>query len=204
MHKNFFSRDFELTVFEGIYFPLEDSILLAESLQIPNGSAVLDLGTGSGLQGIVAALQGASFVCFADKNPLALKNAKTNFEKIKKKFKLKAKAEFVGTDLFSKIKGKFGVIVFNPPYVPSSEKRFLDLDGGALGREILGQFLSAFPKFLNKNGKIVFLQTNINGIQKTKKILGEEGFEFRIIARKKLFFEELLVFEAKRKVSEKD
>ncbi|MDD5163976.1 MAG: methyltransferase, partial [Candidatus ainarchaeum sp.] len=173
------------------------SELLAKAIKISSGSAVLDMGCGTGIQGLNAVLQGAGFVCFADKNPLALENAKKNFELAKKYGLCKnAEADFLVTGLFSGINKKFDFVLLNPPYVPAKEKKFLDLDGGKKGREILDKFLASVQGFLNPKGKVFFLQSSLNGISLTKKILKEKGFKARVVARQKLFFEELVVFKA--------
>ncbi|MBN1940958.1 MAG: methyltransferase [Candidatus Diapherotrites archaeon] len=192
--KKFFLRNFEFNVFDSVYPPAEDSELLASAIRISKGARVLDLGCGSGIQGINAILQGAGFVCFADKNPRALENAKSNLSKLGSN----AKTGFVETNLFSQINGKFDFILFNPPYVPSNGKKYLDLDGGKKGREVLDKFLFTFPKFLSEKGKVFFLQSSLNGIEQTEKILKQQGFSRKIVARKKLFFEELVVFCAWR------
>ncbi len=198
MQAKFFLGKLEFAVFDSVYSPSEDSFLLSQAIKISRGSSALDLGCGTGIQGLTAILQGASSVCFADKNPAAIKNAKKNFQLLKK-HGFSAKAVFVQSDLFSGIKEKFDFIVFNPPYVPSNEKKFLDLDGGKKGRETLGKFLLDFPKFLLPEGKAFFLQSSLNGTAKTKQTLKKQDFKFKIVARKKLFFEELVVFRAFRK-----
>jgi release factor glutamine methyltransferase len=197
MPQKFFIQDFEFLVLEGVYPPAEDSELLAQAIKISKGSVVLDMGCGTGIQGLTAILQGASFVCFADKNPVAIENAKKNFE-LAERYGLcaNAKAEFVATDLFSKLNKKFDFISFNPPYVPAKKKRFLDLDGGKKGREILDCFLDNVSDFLNPGGKVFFLQSSLNGIAETEDKLRQQSFQFEIVARQKLFFEELVVFEA--------
>ncbi|MDD5147864.1 MAG: methyltransferase [Candidatus ainarchaeum sp.] len=200
MPKKFFLRDFEFLVFDSVYCPAEDSELLADAVKVFPGSSVLDMGCGTGIQGLNAVLQGASFACFADKNPAAVQNAEKNFGLLKKQGACgEAGAEFFETDLFSGISRKFDLILFNPPYVPSGKKKFLDLDGGEFGREVLDGFLEKAPGFLNPNGRIFFLQTSINIVSRTKRILKEKGFRSRIAARQKLFFEELFVFKAWKK-----
>ena len=192
MQGKFFLENKEFLVCESVYSPSEDSFLLSDAIKISKGAGILDLGCGTGIQGLTALLQGACFVCFADKNPAALKNARQNFEILG----IKAKVSFVKSDLFSGIRKKFDFIFFNPPYVPSSEKKFLDLDGGKKGRETLDRFLNDFPKFLLPEGKVFFLQSSLNGNAETSRVLKKLGFKCKIIARKKLFFEELAVFLA--------
>jgi len=195
MPEKFFFRNREFEALESVYVPREDSFLLADSVKVSAGESVLDLCCGTGIQGANAVLKGASFACFADKNPKAVENAELNF----KSLNAAAGAEFIETDMFSGIQKKFDCIIINPPYVPSSKKNFLELDGGKKGREILDRFLSEFSGFLNPKGRAFFLQSSLNNEKKTGKILRQKGFDFEVLARQKLFFEELLVFCAFKK-----
>jgi len=196
--KPVFFKELELVVFPSVYEPSEDSFLLAENVSLPRGATALDLGCGSGIQGINAALLGASKVVFTDLDRNALGNAEENT----KLLPAGTSFEFRQGNLFKCLGKKegFGAIIFNPPYVESKGKRFRDLDGGREGREVLDRFLKGFAKHLKKGGKCFFLQTSLNGEKKTAQILGEQGLSFEVLARKRLFFEELLVFGAwKRK-----
>lgn len=194
--KRIFFKGFELRVFPKVYEPSEDSFLLAESVSVPESARVLDLGTGSGIQGINAALQGASGVLSTDVSSDALKNAEENA----KRLGLRELFEFRQGSLFECLEGgeRFGAIIFNPPYVASGKRRFRDLDGGKRGREVLDSFLRGFAPHLEKGGKCFFLQSSLNGEGETVKALEARGFLHEVLARKKLFFEELLVFAAWR------
>ncbi|MFA4855533.1 MAG: HemK2/MTQ2 family protein methyltransferase [archaeon] len=195
----FFLNGLKLSVFPKVYEPSEDSFLLAENVEIAKGCSVLDLGTGSGIQGISAAAKGAAHVVCTDVNENALKNAEENAEKAG----FSDRFEFRQSSLFDCVKQgeRFDVIVFNPPYVPSKGKRFVDLDGGKKGREILDKFLAEFPKHLKKNGACFFLQSSLNGEKETANALEKNGFEARVVARKRVFFEELVVFRAGKRQS---
>ncbi|MFA4907709.1 MAG: HemK2/MTQ2 family protein methyltransferase [archaeon] len=177
-----------------VYFPREDTELLLSRInfQALAGKKFLDMGTGSGIIGIRASNAGAK-VTAVDINPEALNEAGKNARREK------AKIGFALSDLFSRLKGKFDFIAFNPPYVPSDKIKWLDTDGGKRGREVLDRFLAEFPTHLNPKGKCFFLQTSLNGKIKTERLLRKAGMKFGIVGKKKLFFEELLVYEASRK-----
>ena len=195
----FFLNGLKLSIFPKVYEPSEDSFLLAENVEIAKGNSVLDLGTGSGIQGISAAAKGAACVVCTDVDENALKNAEENAEKAG----FLHRFEFRQGSLFDCVKQgeKFDVIVFNPPYVPSGEKRFVDLDGGKKGREVLDKFLGAFGRHLKKNGVCFFLESSLNGEKETANALKKNGFEARAVARKRIFFEELVVFRAGKRQS---
>ena len=178
---------------EGVYSPREDSFLLAKTLPNFSGKTALDMGCGTGIQGITALLNGAEKTVFVDKNPLALECTKKNLEK------LGLLGELVQSDLFENIHEKFDAIIFNPPYVPSEKIVYLDVDGGKKGREILDKFIEGFPKHLKPGGECFFLQSSLNGIEKTRKTLAAKNFSAQVIAGEKLFFEELVIFKAGKK-----
>lgn len=182
----------QLKAHEGVYSLREDSFLLADSLPSLKGKTILDIGCGTGIQGITALLNGAKKAVFVDKNPIALECTKENLEK------LGLKGKVIKSDLFENVKGKFDAIIFNPPYVPSEKIIYLDVDGGNKGREILDKFIEQFPKYLKQKGECFFLQSSLNGLGKTKKMLTSKKFSLQIIATEKLFFEKLIVFKATR------
>ncbi|MDO8634178.1 MAG: methyltransferase [archaeon] len=178
---------------KGVYSPREDSFLLAKALPEFSGKTILDIGCGTGVQGITALLNGAKKAVFADKNPLALECTKKNLEK------LGLRGELVKSDLFENIHEKFDAIIFNPPYVPSEKTVYLDVDGGKNGREVLDRFIEGFPTRLKEKGECFFLQSSLNGLEKTGSLLSKKKISAQIIAREKLFFEELVVFKAGKK-----
>ncbi|MCD6434677.1 MAG: methyltransferase [Candidatus Diapherotrites archaeon] len=188
--KVFFLNNKEFVVLPSVYEPREDSFLLAESLPTIKGK-VLDVGTGTGIIALASLFRGAAHITAIDINPEAIKNVKLNFRRIAMENKLKA----FRSNLFENVKGRFDVICFNPPYLPSEEIQEFAIDGGTEGREVLDSFLYNVKGYLKRNGRVYFLQSSLNGFAKTKEILQELNFGYRVIATSKLFFEKLVVFE---------
>ncbi|MDE1833505.1 MAG: methyltransferase [Candidatus Micrarchaeota archaeon] len=190
-----------------VYTPAEDSDLLARAVEHHAFGRVLDLGTGSGIQGIIAAMKGCE-VTFADINPDALELARRNADLNG------VPGTFVRTNLFSRVKGKFNTIIFNPPYVPSAPLakgrmnihsvvkpfRRLDinrpkriypaLDGGTRGREVIDRFLSQYGKHLLKAHIVLMVESSFNGYKKDVKRLNAE-----IVGHSHYFFEDLVVLK---------
>ncbi len=191
----FFLEKHKLVVFDGVYPTREDSFLLAKATEVARDSVVLDIGCGTGIQGINALLKGAKKCVFVDVNETALENTKENvrlmgFEK---------KASFVKSSLFERIRGKFDLVVFNSPYALTEEIRFIDTDGGEGGRNVLNPFLEGLPDFLGEKGKCFFLQSSLNGVTETESLLSGYGVAFKIVAEQNIFFEKLLVFKCWKK-----
>ena len=101
------------------------------------------------------------------------------------------------SDLFSNIKEKFDIIIFNPPYLPEDKNNKEDREsklattGGKKGSEIINRFLQQAKKHLTKDGKIFLLTSSLT------KNINWLDYKKKLIAKKKLFFEELMVWEIK-------
>ncbi len=182
-----------------VYPPSEDSYLLAGSVKGAKGKSAIDVGCGNGIQSLNLLFLGAAKVIALDINEYALRATEMNCKAAGFGNKIDARK----SDLFSACPEKADIIVFNPPYIETSQEevdasgkkyRFADLDGGKRGREILDRFLHEMPTHLNKGGMCYFLQTGLNGYAQTEKILKRLGLGFEIAGRKKIFFEELAVY----------
>lgn len=166
-----------------VYQPREDSFLLEQAVRKHAKGRVLDVGTGSGIQAIAAKSKGLE-VLACDIDPAAVSEARAKG------------INAVRSDLFENITGKFSTIIFNPPYLPNAEPRDKALDGGPTGLELTERFLRDVKSYLSPNGQILFVQSSITGINRTKQLLLELGYKFEIIASTRIFFEELVVFRA--------
>lgn len=195
MYRKFEFKGKTFFLFPQVYYPAEDSFLLAENLIVGENDRVLDIGTGCGLQAIMAA-KISKHVVATDINPYAIENTKYNahLNNIKIETRL--------GDLFEPIKEKFDLIIFNPPYLPSEsnsdsfeEKAW---NGGLEGRLILDRFLGQFCNYLNPNGRIQLVQSSLTNIDQTLNKLKALNFNTDVIAQKKFFFEKLVVINAQK------
>ncbi len=185
---------FELDFSEDVYEPAEDSYLLANALRITGGS-VLDVGCGCGIQSLTAS-KTADHVVGVDINPKAVelseKNARLN--KVEN-------TEFIISDLFDNVKGRFDTIIFNPPYLESTGEGMIHRawDGGKDGAEIIRRFIKDVGKHLTPGGKVYLLISSENKPDEVTELLKEYGFTHETVAEKKLFFESLYVIVFKPK-----
>ncbi|MFH1636988.1 MAG: HemK2/MTQ2 family protein methyltransferase [Candidatus Woesearchaeota archaeon] len=173
-----------------IYEPREDSFLLEKHVRKYAKGRVLDMGTGSGILAIAAK---KAEVIAADINPEAVKEVQ----------KLGIKA--IVSDLFENIGGKFDLIIFNPPYLPEdpdeSEDSRLATKGGKEGHEIIERFLKDAKHFLKKDGKILMVFSSMTG--DIESIMKKEGYSFKILEEKHIFFETLYAYCLTKKDSGK-
>lgn len=194
-------EDLRLEITPEVYEPSEDSFLLMKHSRKLRGE-VLDVGCGSGIQSLINAKNNPeNFVTGIDVNKSAVEcsryNAKIN--------KLK-NAEFRLSDLFEKVPRKtFDGIIFNPPYLPTSEdekirgKLNYALDGGKDGRLIVDRFLINFDRYLSLNGRLLLVQSSLNNLEKTTGMLEKKNFETEILEEESFFFEKLYIIRAERK-----
>ena len=176
-----------------IYQPAEDSYLLSKEIkkflkkQKNKTLSILDMGSGTGIQAQTCKDLGFTNIITADINPEAIKHLKKNgFNTIQ-------------SNLFSNIKDKFDLIIFNPPYLPEDKREPKDsrinTTAGKKGYEIMIKFLEQAREFLTNNGTILLL---FSSLSKPKIILNkakEIGYNFKILNKQNLpFFEELFVY----------
>ena len=95
-------------------------------------------------------------------------------------------------DVFSK---KFDLIICNLPYLATYEIIDPATDGGMDGFEIPSQIIKSALPHLNESGKFIFVTSSLSNYQKLIDMVNSEGFRAEILARKKLFFEELILVQ---------
>ena len=87
-----------------------------------DNKTVLDMGSGSGIQGIVMALAGAQHITFNDNSELAVRNTRANINK----YELTDRTTVYHGDLFERIEEQVDIGVFNHPFFSTEEHPFFD------------------------------------------------------------------------------
>lgn len=121
------------------------------TIRRPSG-ATLDLGTGSGFQGFVAAGH-SERVVVTDRNPRAVEIAAFNA-----RLNGLAHVDSREGDLFEPVEGEtFDLIVSNPPFIVSPDNIFYFLHSGRTGDEVCRAIAREAPRFLAEGGYCQFL-----------------------------------------------
>jgi release factor glutamine methyltransferase len=174
----------------SVYSPSDDSYLMVDAIaKFPvGGKKVLDVGTGSGVLGLFCALRGAQ-VTATDVDDAALHQAQKAADM------LGLSLQLVLSDLFSKVQGKFDLILFNPPYLPSSTVEDRTVDGGRRGMELSKRFLDGLASYLKREGTSLLLVSTLNHPESV--IRAHPEFQLSVVATRSLFFEELQVLSVR-------
>lgn len=181
-------KDREFKLLDEVYDPGEDSYLLVEAAvkEAGPGERVLEVGTGSGIVSLF--INDITKIIATDINPYACKNARLNGVNV------------VRTDLFSGIRGKFDLVIFNPPYLPTAEDERLRswlnraFDGGVTGRIEIERFLKDIDRILPPGGRVLTVFSSLTGIDEVRKLYEERGFSVELVSEDKIPFEKLVVF----------
>jgi len=171
-----------------IYKPREDSFLLEKVVrQESKGLKVLDVGCGSGIQTEAALDGGAKSVLGIDIDSESIL------------FCRKRGLDVVESDLFSNVKGKFDLIVFNPPYLPEDEREDKEsgkiTSGGKKGDEIIVRFLSKVEEHLADDGKILLVVSSLTPRGEIEATIENKKMEKEIVTSMNLFMEKIEVWK---------
>ncbi len=162
----------------------ETEELVERALRHINGeSKVLDLCTGSGAIAIAVKLKTGAEVTASDVSEDALSLARENAET------LKADINFIKSDMFENIDGKFDVIISNPPYIKSGDiaglqtevkdyEPTLALDGGEDGLDFYRIIAENAREHLTEKG-ILFLEVGADQADSVKDMF--DGFFVDVI-----------------------
>lgn len=178
------------TLQEEVYQPAEDTFLLLNAALVearPEDRAI-EIGCGKALISREVASKVRSFLA-TDINPYAVKLAK--------EYGLEA----VRADLFRGIEAEFDLVIFNPPYLPTTEEERIEgwlncaLDGGITGRDIISRFLKDLKNHLSPRGRALLLVSSATGLEEVKEMARSEGLEATEVASDRYFFEQLCVIK---------
>ena len=165
------------------YQPAEDTFFLADYIKNEKGSSALDIGTGSGYLAKILS-QNFSLVVATD----------IDYDSLRSYHGSQNSICCNGADA---LYHEFDLVVCNMPYLPSQEISDKTIDGGKEGVKVPLNIIESAKNCIKKGGKILFLTSSLANyytlIAKTMQL----GFDCSIVARKKLFFEELILVQAK-------
>jgi release factor glutamine methyltransferase len=205
--------------FNNVYAPSDDTYLILDYLKsnidslyfdgikIDEIKNILDLGTGTGIFAIFFQLIKTKYSNFNPKIYASdiLKEAINCAENNQEQNGIEHEITFLHSNLFDSfpesLKNLFNIIIFNPPYLPSShlvkekEKQTIDYswDGGTKGYEVLVNFIKSAFSFLNlkKEHYIYCITSSRTNLKVLNRRITQFGYKNEIVKEKHLFFEKI-------------
>ena len=174
-----------------IYMPSDDSFLIQKHIRTVatdyHNPTALDLCTGSGI--LAAELSGCSkSVVAADISPAAIEYARSQHHK--------ANITWLKSDLFESLgDSRFDLIICNPPYLPQ-DKGIIEpaLYGGKHGYELIIRLIEGLHDHLKTDGTLLVLFSSLSKPQKIFETLDRHLFDYHVLEKKHIFFEDLYVY----------
>ncbi|MCX6678246.1 MAG: class I SAM-dependent methyltransferase [Methanothrix sp.] len=171
-----------------VYQPAEDTYLLqrAALAEARTQDLALEIGCGSGFISQELGPRVRRLIA-TDINPYAAQSARARG------------IEVIRADLFRGIKGKFDLILFNPPYLPTQPEerigQWIDyaLDGGENGRLTVDRFLKDLAGHLQPAGRALLLISSLTGLAEVQETAAAFGLTVDVVADEQCFFERLHV-----------
>jgi len=185
--------DFELDLISNnhVFKPTKYASLFVDAIVSRDLSHryVCDMGTGSGIFGIIASLKGAT-VTAVDINPYSVVTSHLNA------IINGSMLDVIHSNCFSSIPkdryGFFDYIICNPPTIPDSNgtrKRIWNNNGN--GRLVLDEMLTNSRHYLRRNGRLIVASSSQQDWDRTKKLIDLHWSVWWIISSEIMVLSEL-------------
>lgn len=192
---------------DQVYTPSDDSYLLAEALlnsweDLYRSRVILDLGTGSGYIAHQACLE--LMRRGSHRELLAIDISPCSIEYVRRKLPRECldNINVIQCDGASCLRrGSVDLVAINPPYLPVREHdNWLGLSwsGGDRGVEVAIEMVRSASEALSELGSIYVVLSSLGDLGFFESSMRSSGLVLEIIARRRLFFEELVVYRLTR------
>lgn len=173
----------ELDVFPTVFRPRNKSGCLQEVRARP-GDSVLDIGTGTGLIGLLTAKQGARRVVATDINPAAVRNARHNARRLGYEAMFEVReVSMERPEAFAVVRPEetFDLIVTDPPFRNFKPRKMREYALGDENYALLRSILSGARDHLTESGRMLLFQGYREGISLTFELAEENGLQARVL-----------------------
>jgi release factor glutamine methyltransferase len=180
----------EFVVPPQVFPPAPASELLGRAVlaDVRETDRVLDMGTGSGVNAILAASRSRA-VLGVDVNPLAVAAAAANAELNG----VADRIEFAESDVFSAVDGRFDLMIFDPPFRWFAPRDLLEASMTDENYGALTRFLTQADRHLADGGRILMFFGTSGDLDYLHRVADEAGFEREVLSSRDLVKPELTV-----------
>lgn len=173
----------DLVVPPEVFPPTPVSDLLGQAVldEVRSTDRVLDMGTGSGVNAILAARR-AREVVGVDINPHAVAAATDNA----RRNGVAGNTTFVEGDLFDVVTGTFDLVVYDPPFRWFRPRDLLEVAMADEGYASLGRFMGRVPDFLAPGGRVLLFFGTSGDMQHLSELIDRAGLQRTTVAERDL------------------
>ncbi len=166
------------------------SHLLGEAVlaEVADGDRVLDVGTGSGVNAVLAASR-ADQVVAVDINPHALEAARDNAVRNG----VADRIEVRRSDVFGGVGETFGLIVFDPPFRWFAPRDLREAATTDENYDAMSRFFRQARAHLNDGGRMLIFFGSSGDIAYLQRLVGAEGFRCEVVAQHSMITDGLWV-----------
>lgn len=157
------------------------SHLLGEAVlaEVRQGDRVLDMGTGSGVNAILAAPKAAD-VLAVDVNPLAVEAARHNAERNAVSVRVRE------SDVFRTVEGEFDLIVFDPPFRWYAPRDALEMATADENYRAMTAFFCGVRRYLAPGGRLLVFFGTSGDLEYLRRLARGAGFVSQVVAHQSL------------------
>jgi release factor glutamine methyltransferase len=170
-HVTYLGREFAVP--EHVFAPAPMSELLGNAVlhEVRPTDRVLDMGTGCGVNAILAAARSTDVVG-VDINPYAVRAAIDNAARNG----VTGRTRFFRSDVFEAVEGTFDVIIFDPPFRWFAPRDLLESSITDENYQALTRFVTEAGGYLNPGGRILLFFGTSGDLDYLHSLTGRAGF----------------------------
>lgn len=154
------------------------SYLFFNNTRLFAGKRGLDMGTGTGIMGVVMTLYGATAVTLVDVSPPAIENARANVQH----FQVADRVAVFHSNLFERVpRGQYDFLVFSQPFFAGTPQPGDTISASMLdASDLVGRFLEQAKSYLALGAIIMMPSYTLAGDQNSPVICGpRHGYRVR-------------------------
>ncbi|GAA5040211.1 release factor glutamine methyltransferase [Thermocatellispora tengchongensis] len=149
--------------------------------EVRAGDRVLDMGTGSGVNAILAASV-AERVLAVDINPVAVEAARGNA----RRNGVADRVEVRQSDVFANVEGRFDLIVFDPPFRWFAPRDLLEAATTDENYRAMTTFFRQARRHLSPGGRMLVFFGDSGDLPYLRHLIDAEGFRAEVLAQRAL------------------
>lgn len=159
--------------------PMSDLLGTTVLAEVRSGDRVLDMGTGSGVNAILAASKSTAVVA-VDINPEAVEAARRNAIRNG----VADRIDVRHSDVFSAVDGDFDLVIFDPPFRWFAARDLLEMASTDEDYRALTTFVRNVGRHLRADGRMLIFFGTSGDLGYLRQLLAEEGFAVEVLGHR--------------------